>query len=252
MINKIISGIKDPNIIKEIISSVESDSAIAEKQLNEILLIFEKYKEASPSASEKADKELENRFALLKAISFYIRECYDDAWEILSKLPEDSDDEICLQKGITLVKKKDYDKALVYFRKALQFPNVDKARVYFDMGMCWFEAQQYEKAIQQFNEAIVIKNNYWPAYNIKALALRRLGKINDAIEELNKIVIGDKNNDKAYYNLACYYSLLNEPKEAYKNLKRSLELNPNRKDRLEKDLDFTNVKYLAEFQELAK
>ena len=153
---------------------------------------------------------------------------------------------------MVLARRKDYSDALTSLNAALQFKRGDKARVHFNIGKCWEENLQYEEAIKSYDLAIEIKGNYWAAYNNKALSLKRLGRINDAIAELKKIIGIDKNNERAYYNLGCYYAILEDHKEALKCLKRAVELSPKLKSMATTDSDFANLVESEEFKEITK
>ncbi|MBU4252516.1 MAG: tetratricopeptide repeat protein [Candidatus Omnitrophica bacterium] len=251
MDRKLINGSMNDEQIKEVIKNVAKDSVFAKIHLDEILQVLDKYKgtKVIDSATE-LEKELSQKSALVKAMFFYLQGLYDDAWEILSVFSEDLDYEICFLKGMVLAEKKEYEIARKHFMNALKFVNTDKARAHFDLGICWYQESSYEKAIQEFDEAIGVKKDYLVAYNSKALALKRLGKVNEAIKELQKIIDIDKKNDKAYYNLACYYSILKNPEAALKNLAISFDLNSVRKDKSGEDPDFINIKELPEFKKL--
>lgn len=236
-------GIKEILNVRKISKEVEAKLGTLEKEYN-------KFRRTSIDFEQKINKKIRLEYDFIQAKIFFSQGFYEDAWGILSKLPDNISYEICLYKGMVLTKRQDYSDAITNFECALKFRDADEARIYFSLGGCWYQNREYDKAIEEFDKAIKIRSNYWSAYNNKALALKRLGKLKEAIIELKKIVSIDKKNDTACYNLACYYSLLTEVKEALVSLKISLDLNPKRKKRAKEDPDFANIRNLVEFKEL--
>ena len=199
-------------------------------------------------AQMKKDQEI--RFNLTTAKIFFTQEQYEESWEHLISLPDEYSYEVPLYRGLTLLKRKDYSDAITEFEKALKFPDVDKARVHFNIAVCFFQNGVFDKAISECDLAINLRRNYWRAYNIKALCLRRIGKIDEALKVLDQII--DKKFDVAFYNKACYYSLLGKKAQAIDNLKRAIELNTKNKDDALKDPDFSNIAKTPEFEKLTK
>ncbi|MCK4882410.1 MAG: tetratricopeptide repeat protein [Candidatus Omnitrophica bacterium] len=218
--------------------------------IRELNVKHEKYQRSVENFEKSIEEKLKNEGNLIRAKIFYTQGHYEDAWEVLKDMLASY--EVCLYKGMVLARRKDYSDALTSLNAALQFKRGDKARVHFNIGKCWEENLQYEEAIKSYDLAIEIKGNYWAAYNNKALSLKRLGRINDAIAELKKIIGIDKNNERAYYNLGCYYAILEDHKEALKCLKRAVELSPKLKSMATTDSDFANLVESEEFKEITK
>ena len=201
--------------------------------------------------------EVNSKFILefSQAKIFYTQSLTDESflsecWDILSKLPE-INYEVVLYKGLTQLKRKDYFDAITSFEKALKFKDADLARIYFNIGRVWFEKKEYGKSIEYFEKAILDKSNYSPAYNQKALALRRLGKLDEALKTLNIILHLDEKDAQALYNSACYQALLKNKDEALEYLGKAIALNSKRYLGLAaKDPDFEIYKNDEGFKKL--
>ncbi len=127
----------------------------------------------------------------------------------------------------------------------------EEARVCYNKGSDYFEQQNYPKAIQSFEQAISIDNNYIDAYDNLGLAFRHADNLDSAeyyylasirkypkgsvaLRNMGVIEVMKKNYDKAkdyydraiainpkdaeaYYGLTRLYSLSNNIPEALKN-----------------------------------
>jgi len=179
---------------------------------------------------------------------FYAQEFFDECWALLSRLQE-INYEVVLYKGLTQLKRKDYFDAITSFEKALKFKGADLPRIYYNIGKVWFERKGYEKSIEFFDKAISESSNYAPAYNQKALALRRLGKINDALDVLKIILNIDEKNTQALYNSACYYSVLKNKDKTLEYLRKVISINAIKYKKLaEADPDFESYKKDSDFK----
>jgi tetratricopeptide (TPR) repeat protein len=181
---------------------------------------------------------------------FYIQGFLEESWGILSKLPE-TNYEVVLYKGLTQLRRNDYFDAITSFEKALKLPNADASRIHFNMGNVWYERKDYPRSIGYYDKAISERSNYNPAYNQKAVALRRLGKIDEALDVLKVILSIDGKDAKALYNSSRYYALLKNKTKALEYLKNAFDINPRRYKRLaENDPDFEIYKKDKDFNDL--
>lgn len=233
--------------LKEYFSSRAARNAIT-KEFEKLKKEHVDHTKQIQSFQDEIKKGQEIRFNLTTAKIFFAQQQYEEAWQYLILLPDDYSYEVPLYKGLTLLKRKDYSHAITHFEKALEFPDVDKARAHFDIALCFFENRAFDIAISECDLAIGLRRSYWRAYNLKALSLRRIKKIPEALKVLDQIV--DKKFDVAFYNKACYYSLLDQKTRAIENLKIAIQLDPRNKDEARKDPDFSNIAKTAEFKDL--
>jgi len=227
------------------------------KELLNIRRAERKMKEAFSmlEAEHNSFKEMrEIEFNFTRARILYTQEHYDDAWEILSCLPDSHSFEVSMYQGMTLLKRGDIADAINAFESALSFPDAEKHRVYVNLGQCWFLIKEYDQAIHYYDKAIEQKSTFADAYIGKGRAFRRKGQTDDAISILNVVLSLDKQNAKAYYNLSCYYALMGSKEEnALQNLEQAIKYNPDRYLKLAKDdSDLDSLRNSVRFKELIK
>lgn len=190
-----------------------------------------------------------NEFEFTTARIFYFKGHYSDALEILNGLHLDTA-EVDLYKGFVLTQLGDNQEALKHFENALKAPNVNKSRVYHNIGKCWLKSKVYDKAIDYFDRAIAEKGSLSEAYIDKAIALRRSGELKRAVEVLTGVIKLSPNNPRANYNLACYYALLNDAQwEKYLNI--VVGLNGVKYIKMaDSDTDFASIRETDKFKKI--
>jgi adenylate cyclase len=85
-----------------------------------------------------------------------------------------------------------------------------------------------------------------------ALSLANRGLKDRAHEQIALILKSTNIDPIVYYNVACVYSILNEPKPALAMLKTSMDKGNNPGEAINTDPDFKNIRNTAEFKELVK
>jgi TolB-like protein/Flp pilus assembly protein TadD len=85
-----------------------------------------------------------------------------------------------------------------------------------------------------------------------ALSLANRNLKDRSHSQIAQILKSEKINPVAYYNIACAYSILNEPKPAIAMLRKSFESGYNPGESISTDPDFRNLHNNSEFKELAK
>jgi tetratricopeptide (TPR) repeat protein len=208
--------------------------------------------------------------------------------EAIKDLPDDLDHEVSLYKAKILIEQSQgspvFAKAMKYLNKASSFPGITSenkaeilrqfSRIYKDKGFIFKVRKEFEKAHKEFEEAlkyaeeaIVQDWTFWSAHNAKAIALRHLDRIDDAIEVLEDIIKEDDKYEQAYYNLACYLTqkIVPKPKtkieqnqnielkeKALSKLTKAIKLEPKNKREARKDLDFDPIRKEKAFEILVQ
>ncbi len=87
-----------------------------------------------------------------------------------------------------------------------------------------------------------------------ALALgwcyKRVGRLDLAIESLERILEYDNGNGIIFYNLACYWSLAGGKSHALDYLTQAFALNPDYRDMVGSESDFNPLRNDPDFQAL--
>lgn len=184
---------------------------------------------------------------------------FSEAWERIKNLPEDLNYEVPLYKAIILMNQKvrAFSRILQFLNKALDFSdlnNENKAIIYrhmgdayVDKGDCENNKSDYEKALEYMEKAINENPGYWAAHNGKAMALKRLRKMDEAIKILEEVIVEERNYALAYYNLACYYSLESKERpnlkaKAIERYKEAIRLNPKLREFAKTDVELDNIR----------
>lgn len=159
---------------------------------------------------------------------------------------------IYMIKGSVSFSQKQYIESMNYYKKILKNTTNDyeRANILRAIGQCWFALENYDKAIAYYSETIEIYESFIYAYNEKARALRRQGKIKEALDVL---CIAEKiapNDEIILYNIACYLSLSNQHKKSMDYLKKLMKINIHSAIDAKYDDDFCNIKNTLEFKNL--
>jgi tetratricopeptide (TPR) repeat protein/MinD-like ATPase involved in chromosome partitioning or flagellar assembly len=119
---------------------------------------------------------------------------------------------------------KNYKKAIEMSLIANKLDN-NNASFKNNLGFYYSNLENYEKAITLYNEAIAINSQYPLPYRNKAITLRKLGRIDEAIEIYDNFLTNINPNDTAFLNSRA--DLLRTKcklKEAYADIYKAIEI----------------------------
>lgn len=131
-----------------------------------------------------------------------------------------------------------------------------------DYGRSENNVQLYQEALEKLEKAIAISPERIDLWEYKGWGYLRIGKSeNNLLKYKEKIVDSLSEADRlggqmASYNMACYYSLINEKELALKWFEKMLFKRKNEDQELKKkineDKDFDNIRNEKKFKELIK
>ena len=124
--------------------------------------------------------------------------------------------------------KKDYDKAIEYYKKALI--NDECYCYYYFIIQSYIEKKDYNKAIEYYDKAIEIKqnlDNIYPYYYARGTIYEEKQNYEEAIEFYNKSIASNNDYAIAYYKLGNIYSQLENLVEAIKCYNEAIKIQPN-------------------------
>ena len=108
--------------------------------------------------------------------------------------------------------------------------------------------QRYEEAIRPLTAA----SHRDPTNIHVCLALawcyKRIARLDMAIESLEEALVVDPTEPILYYNLACYWSLAGNVRQAVRYLAESFDLDPNYRDLTAEESDFDPIRDDPAFQ----
>lgn len=207
-------------------------------------------------------KENSSRQAyLITAKIFVIDERFSEAWEQIKDLPENLNYEVPLYKAKILMGQPHdeyvFPAVMKLLSRALLFPTITsetKSIIFREMSRVYFqEKRDYKKALEYAEHAIKEDYTHWSAYNARALALRHLGNLDEAITVLEECIKGNNKYDAGFYNLSCYYAQkmererdgvkkLNLKDMAVSNYKAAIRLQPKNKEYSRTDPDLSPIR----------
>jgi tetratricopeptide (TPR) repeat protein len=115
--------------------------------------------------------------------------------------------------------------ALVYVNQAISIDESSKFS-FFVRGIIYSE-KEYDKAIQDYTEAISLDNNYAAAYNNRGALWINKNEYNKAIEDLTRAISLDKNDAFAYSNRGAVWSNKKEYDKAIEDYTETIRLDNN-------------------------
>ena len=134
-------------------------------------------------------------------------------------------------KGNELYNLGQYEKAIEEYDQAIKLDQ-NNPLYHNGKGIALYMLGQYEKAIEEYDQAIKLSLNE-PVYHYnKALALYNLGQYEKAIEEYDQAIKLDQNNPLYYYGKSLVLRKLNKFEEAIESAQKALDLSPKTLDYL--------------------
>jgi len=102
----------------------------------------------------------------------------------------------------------------------------NSASHYFKNGSAKYQLKNYKAAVQDFNQAIELENEYSDAYYVRALCYGNLNKYDKALNDFNKVIELKPNYKDAYINRGFYvFEKTGDFEGAISDYNKFLELN---------------------------
>ena len=105
-----------------------------------------------------------------------------------------------------------FEKAIENYRQALLLADIERpnddflARVHFNLGVCFYQLRQAEKASAEFNEAVKLSGRtYQKAFYALGMAEKDLGKLKKAENAFLDALKIEKTDGEAWFDLALLY-----------------------------------------------
>jgi tetratricopeptide (TPR) repeat protein len=128
----------------------------------------------------------------------------------------------------------------------------EEAGNYVGRGQMLYVLERYEEAIEAFDKSASLDSSRTDVIGMKTAAMARLGRFEEALVLINKILEQNPDDITGIYNRACLYSINGDKVNALADLRRAIELEPFTKEYARTDEDFKNLYEDEEFIELTK
>jgi len=106
-------------------------------------------------------------------------------------------------------------------------PRLQTAGDYNTRGRMFFEREEYEQAILDFTEALILNPRYDIAFNNRGLSYIRIGDFDRAIRDLTQAITYNPNYVEAYHNRGVAYENKKDYDRAISDFSMALRLDPN-------------------------
>ena len=130
-----------------------------------------------------------------------------------------------MQRGYEYIKRGEFDKAIGEYNKAILI-DAKYITAYIDKGNAYAIKLDYQKAISDFNQALTINPNSDMAYNSRGAAYFELGMTEKALADYNEALRRFPENQEALRNRAYLYYKAKKYNESLKDADKLLALNP--------------------------
>ncbi|MBI5159277.1 tetratricopeptide repeat protein [Candidatus Micrarchaeota archaeon] len=130
------------------------------------------------------------------------------------------------RRGNVFLEKNDFDKAIEYYNTALVL-NPGFAEAYYNRGLCYYQMREFDVAIKEFGKAIEFSPLDSKIYVNRGIAYYRKLCFVKAIADFDEAVSLNPSYSKAYYNRGLARGCLQEYKEALKDFDKTIELDSN-------------------------
>ena len=95
-----------------------------------------------------------------------------------------------------------------------------------------------------FDNALILKPEYYEILNIKGMALNKLGKYDEAVEAYKIALTIKPDYFDAIYNIACTYVFMGNKEKVSDALSKLIKLDNSYRDKLSKDPFFKDCDIL--------
>lgn len=126
----------------------------------------------------------------------------------------------------------------------------DTALHYVMKGEVLYAMEEYKEAADALEKATSLDSKRLDVWGMKAAALAKSGKYDDAIISVNQGLKLAPDDPGYIYNRACIYCLKGDEANALADLEKAISLNPSFKGQAPQDEDFKNLYDNEEFKKL--
>ena len=145
-----------------------------------------------------------------------------------------------LNRGRAHYWRDEYKLALDAFDKAIELEQ-DYVSAWINRGFALGKLSRYDEALEALDKAIELKPGYAPAWNSRGFVLIKAGRYDEALEALDEAIKLKSDYASAWYNRACAYSRKEDKENARNHLSKAIELDAKYKEKAKSDEDFKNL-----------
>lgn len=129
--------------------------------------------------------------------------------------------------GRAVFGRKDFDRAIAVYRKAIDARGGNFPEAYLNMGLAYMAKRKYSKAVKANKKAISQRQDYPEAWFNLGLAYLRSRRSRSAIEPFKNAVKHRPEYAEAWYNMGIAYTRQNRDEDAIAVYREALRIRPN-------------------------
>jgi tetratricopeptide (TPR) repeat protein/cellulose biosynthesis protein BcsQ len=151
------------------------------------------------------------------------------AWEVISAEEELANEKQAgeyFRKGLDLYYKNEFDKAIEEYNNAINL-KPDFTDAYFNRGLSYFALKKYSQAVNDYNVVIQVENNASDAYYNRGLAKNNMSLYEEAIKDYDKAIEIKPDYYSAYNNRGLAKESLKKQEEAITDYSKAIEIKPD-------------------------
>ncbi|MFC2038526.1 tetratricopeptide repeat protein [Chloroflexota bacterium] len=213
---------------------------------------LERYEEALADYDRSLEIELDDPETLNnRGITLCNLERYEEALTDFNRSLEIRPDNpgTLYNRGNALDELERYEEALADYFRSLEI-EPDDPETLNERGITLCNLERYEEALADFNRSLEIRPDNPGTLNGRGITLCNLERFEDALADYNRSLEFRPDNPGTVYNIACLYSLLNNPNEAIENLGKAIHFDNSCREEAKTDSDFDNIREDPRFKEL--
>lgn len=141
-------------------------------------------------------------------------------------------------QGLKYYKANQFQQAVGTFKQAIKLKPSD-AEMHYYLGEAYLGLEQYKEAIKSYKQAVKLRPNYTAAYNNMGLAYLRSGQYEEAVKHFEKVTLLEPEYSLAHYNLGAAYLERGHMNAALEQLMILRTIDPQRAYKLDRLLNKT-------------
>ncbi|NYZ77510.1 tetratricopeptide repeat protein, partial [Candidatus Micrarchaeota archaeon] len=142
------------------------------------------------------------------------------------KKPSPTDAKTYHQLGNDYYEKGDYDRAIENYNMAILL-NPVFSEAYFNRALSYYQLKNFEKSVSDYTKAIELDPHNPIIYNNRGDAYYRKQDFQSAIKDYDKAINLNPNYLKAFYNRGLSYASIEEYEKATEDFSKVIELKPD-------------------------
>lgn len=128
--------------------------------------------------------------------------------------------------GTEHARNKEYEDAIIDYTNAIVL-DTQSAMLYINRGISYYQLERYQEAIDDYTEGININPQYQNAYNNRGLAYREMKQYDQAIANHEEAIRINPKEAISYNYLGIVYEEMDNCQQAIIEYRRALEANPD-------------------------